>query len=327
MVPLVRALPTVPFLVSIAVLALWTGCGRRLTANPITEAEQNAVLPSPAAPTTALPEGTSCAGRDDCTTDQICVRNVCSYRLTSAAGEILAAAARAQVEVGDLDGAVRTYGQAIAAFEATEAPVPSRVACGAAAAALRAAHTPETREAAAKSADRCFRKSLAGTPERTEVQAALARLRYDGLAITRFDRPEPADQFFSAPPTRPTVDAIDIAIDMAQQQDQPGYPELRLALQAEPARRAIADCFVQDWELRHERQASAALTLKLTTRLRDMGDYDAFEGTVEVARTTPAEEGFEACLATALTTVLGTGPRMSRVVAWQSPFEVAARLQ
>jgi hypothetical protein len=327
MVRLVRALQTTRFLLLVSVLALGTGCNRRATGGALIDPEPTGLAPPSPAPVTAVPDGTSCAGRGDCTTDQLCVRNVCTYRLTSASGEVLAAAARAQVEAGDLEGALRTFDQAIEAFEAAEAPVPSRLTCGVAAAALRAARTPEARELAAKAADRCFRKSLPGVPERLEVQTALARLRYDGLAIARFDRPEPADQFFSAPPTRPTVDAIDIAIDMAQQQDQPGYPELRVALQGEPARRAIADCFVQDWELRHERQASASLTLKLTTRLRDMGDYDAYEGTVEVTKTTAAEEGFEACLAGALTGVLGTGPRMSRVVAWQAPFEVAARLQ
>ena len=327
MVRVVRAHQTARFLLLFSALALTAGCSRRIATTPVADPEPSAVLPSAPEVLTALPEGTSCAGRGDCTTDQICVRNVCSYRLTSAAGEILATAARAQVDAGDLEGALRTYDQAVEAFDAAEAPVPARVVCGAAGASLRAARTPEARELAAKSADRCFRRSLPGAPERTDVQVALARLRYDGLAMGRFDRPEPADQFFSAPPTRPTVDAIDIAIDMAQQPDQPGYSELRAALQGEPARRSIADCFVQDWELRHERQASAALTLKLTTRLRDMGDYDAYEGTAEVTRTTPAEEGFEACLASALTTVLGAGPRLNRIVAWQSPFEVAARLQ
>lgn len=312
----------------LAVIALAIGCGRRLGGSTaVTEAEQTSLLTSTPSTSTTLPEGSTCAGREDCTTDQICVRSVCSYRLTSPAGEVLAAAARAQVEAGNLEGAVRTYDQAIAAFDAAEAPAPSRVVCGAASAAIRAARAPEARELAAKSADRCFRKSLPGAQERTEVQVALARLRYDGLALGRFDRPEPADRFFSDAPSRPTVDAIDIAIDMAQQQDQPGYAELRDALQAEPARRSIADCFIQDWELRHERQASASLTLKLTTRMRDMGDYDAFEGTVEVTKTGPAEEGFEPCLAGALTTALGSGPRMNRVVAWQAPFEVAARLQ
>jgi len=318
----------IPALIPLLVALLMLGCGRRLGgAGTVTETEQASVTATGGPAGTSLPEGASCAGREDCTTDQICVHGVCSYRLTSAAGEVLAAAARGQVEAGDLEGAVRTYDQAIAAFDAAEAPVPSRVVCGAATAALRAARAPETRELAAKSADRCFRKSLPGAPERAEVQSALARLRYDGLDLARFDRPEPADRFFSAPPSRPTVDAIDIAIDMAQQQDQPGYTELREALQGEAAMRSVADCFIQDWELRHERQASAALTLKLTTRMRDMGDYDAFEGTVEVLKTGAAEEGFEPCLAAALTTALGTGPRMSRAVIWQAPFEVAARLQ
>jgi hypothetical protein len=304
------------------------GCGRRLAATgAVPESEQTA-LPTPSpTPGTAQPEGAACTGRDDCPTDQLCVRGVCGYRLTSAAGEVLASAARAQVEAGDLEGAGRTYQQAFAAFEAAEAPLPVRVLCGAAATSLRAARTPEARETAAKSADRCFRHSLPGAAERADVQQALARLRYDGLDLALFDQPEPANRFFSAPPSRPTVDAIDLAIDLTEQPEQPGFTELRAAVLGEPARQAIADCFIQDWELRHERQATASLVVKLTSRLRDMGDYDTFEAAIEVQKTTLAEDGFESCVAGALGVALGTRPRLTRLIAWQTPLEIAARLQ
>jgi hypothetical protein len=252
---------------------------------------------------------------------------VCGYRLTSAAGEVLAAAARAQVDAGDLEGAGRTYEQAFAAFAAAEAPLPVRVICGAAATALRAARTPEARETAAKSADRCFRRSLPGAPERADVQLALARLRYDGLDLSRFDEAEPAERFFSAPPSRPTVDAIDLAIDLVEQPEQPGFTDLRAAVLGEPARQAIADCFIQDWELRHERQATASLVVKLTSRLRDMGDFDTYEAAIEVQKTTLADDGFEPCVSNALGVALGTRPRLNRLVAWQTPLEIAARLQ
>jgi hypothetical protein len=283
--------------------------------------------PPTASPGTAQPEGAACTGRDDCPTDQLCVRGVCGYRLTSAAGEVLAAAARAQVDAGDLEGASRTYEQAFAAFEAAEAPLPVRVLCGAASTALRAARTPEARETAAKSADRCFRRSLPGAPERADVQLALARLRYDGLDLARFDQPESAERFFSAPPSRPTVDAIDLAIELTEQPDQPGFADLRTAVLGEPARQAIADCFIQDWELRHERQATASLVVKLTSRLRDMGEYDTYEAAIEVQKTTLAEDGFESCVAGALGVALATRPRLNRLVAWQTPLEIAARLQ
>jgi hypothetical protein len=304
------------------------GCGRRLAATgAVPETEQTAIPTTTPTPGTSQPEGAACTGRDDCPTDQLCVRGVCGYRLTSAAGEVLAAAARAQVEAGDLEGAGRTWEQAFAAFEAAEAPVPVRVLCGAAATSLRAARTAEARETAAKSADRCFRHSLPGAPERADVQLALARLRYDGLDLARFDQPEPADRFFSAPPSRPTVDAIDLAIDITEQPEQPGFADLRAAVLGEPARQAIADCFIQDWELRHERQATASLVVKLTSRLRDMGDYDTYDAAIEVQKTTLAEDGFETCVAAALGVTLATRPRMTRLVAWQTPLEIAARLQ
>jgi hypothetical protein len=251
---------------------------------------------------------------------------MCRARRSSAAGEILAAAAQAQLDAGDLENAVDAFDKAIEAYDHAEVPVPPAILCRAAATAVRAARTPEAREAAAHTADRCFHGSMPGEPTRNEVATALARLRYDGLDPARFDRSDSTGRYFALEPSRPTVDAIDIAIDMPDREDA-GYSDLRDAIRADTATRAISDCFVQDWEIRHDRQASAALTLKLTTHLHDMGDYDSYDSAVEVAQTTAAEDGFEPCLARALTAALSPGPRLGRVIAWQVPFEVAAHLQ
>ena len=284
------------------------------------------LAPAPRALPAVLPAGTTCGGRDDCASDQVCVRALCRYRATSAAAEILAAGAEAQVEAGELDGALRTYDQAVTAYRSAGAPVPPEVVCGAAIAALRAARTPDLRESAARRADTCFRSSLPGDPQREEVRTTLSRMRFDGLDAARFDRPEPADRFFALQPSRPTADAVAIAIDIPDR-DNPGFAEVREALRADPAKRAIVDCFVQDWELRHQRQATASLVIRYQTTLRDMGDYDTFDPSLEIAPTTPAEDGFEPCLARALTATIAPGPRGHRIVAWQEPFEIAARLQ
>jgi hypothetical protein len=252
---------------------------------------------------------------------------VCRYRKTSVAGEVLAAAARAQLEAGDAEGAMKTFAESLAAYEAAAAPAPVEVLCGSATATLRAARTDEAREDGARKADACFRGSLPGERAREEVTLALSRLRYDGLDLPRYDRPSPADRFFAGQPTRPTSDAIDIALDLPERSD-PGYAALRDALRGEASMRTIADCFVQDWELRHERQAAARLVLKFSTRMREYEAYDVYEPTIDVLQTTTAADGFETCLAAALPAALGPGPRnLGRTVNWQAPFEVAARLQ
>lgn len=271
------------------------------------------------------PTGTSCSGRDDCPSDQVCVESVCHYRETSVAGEILAAAAAAQVEAGDWQGATRAYDDAITAFGTR--PVPPDVLCGSAVLLLRTSADAEGRERGARRADQCFRASPPGYAPREEVARALSRLRFEGLDAALFDRIDPAETFFTGEASRPTLDALTINVVIpADVENAPGLDAVRTTMTEEAARRAIGECFEQDWETRHERTAHANLLLRYATRLRDMGDYDTYEPELTFERTTVAEDGFEPCLAGALTNVVPT-PRSGRVVAWQTSIEIDARVE
>jgi hypothetical protein len=282
--------------------------------------------PEPEGPPMAA--GASCAGTPDCPGEQICVEGACRYQRTSVAGEVLASAGAAQLEAGDFAGAVRTFDQAIDAYDNAEAPVPPPILCGAAIAALQEGSGTDARERAAKRADACLRGSLPGDAQREAVLAALTRLRYEGLDARLFDQPEPAGRFFTMEPSRPTVDAIDIRVELPDADDR-GFDEVRQALQAEQARRAISDCFIQDWDLRHERNVSASLLLKVSSNMRDMGTYDIFVPSAEVAQTSLSQDGFEPCAAQALTDMLSDAlpSNLGRRVSWQHPFEITARLQ
>lgn len=271
------------------------------------------------------PAGTTCEGREDCPSDQVCVDHVCRYRETSIAGEILASAAEGQVVAGDFEGAIRTYDQAIEHFDTAHAPVPPEVLCASASLILRTARDAEARERGARRADACFRSSVPGGPGRNEVRRAVARLRFEGLDTALFDRTEPAERFFTQEPSRPTVDALAIDVQLPESED-PGADQVREQLAGEAAHRAIAECFVQDWELRHERSAEAHLVMRYSTRLHDMGTYDTYEPEIAIEQTTVAEDGFEPCVARSLATAI-TAPRGSRVVAWQTNLEITARVQ
>jgi hypothetical protein len=266
------------------------------------------------------PAGTSCTGREDCPSDQACIEQRCRFRETS-----VATAARGQVEAGDWEGAIRTYDQALEQFAAVDAPVPSEILCGSASLILRTASDGEARERGASRADLCFRSSLPGAPEREEVRGAVARLRFEGLDTALFDRPEPAESFFTRDASRPTIDALAIDAQLPES-EEPGAAQIREQLTAEGAHRAIAECFVSDWELRHEREARANLIVRYSTRLHDMGTYDVYQPEITIEKTTVAEDGFEPCVARALTGAV-TAPRASRVVAWQSSLEIIARVQ
>ncbi len=272
----------------------------------------------------ALPAGTSCGRNADCPSEQVCVEASCRHRRTSVAGEILASSAQSLASAGDWDGAIATYRSAIEAFQATHAPVPAEVVCEQAALMLSTATDPEHREAGAVQADACFRASLPGFAPREEVRRAVARLRFQGLDVALFDDDEPAARFFTQEQSAPTVDAIELEAHITAE-DLPGLEDVRAQLASDDAHRAMAECFIQDWEIRHEREARGALVLRYSTRMRDMGTYDAFTPELVAEKTSPGEDGFEPCLARALSATL-TAPRAGRVVSWQAPLEVGARI-
>jgi hypothetical protein len=310
--------------VSLALVA----CGQNAdTGNGNVWAQGPAAAESDAAePPVELASGATCEGTPSCPRGQVCVGSLCRHRRTSVRAEALASAAEAQRVAGDAEGALRSYEEALTAYASAEVQPPADVACSSALLALRYYDTPEHRERGARFADRCFRASLPGHPQRIEVLRAVGRLRYDGLALSSFDATEPPERFFTEEPSRPTVDAVELGLSMPDA-SEPGYEEVREVLRSEAATRIVADCFIQDWELRHQRSARASLLLKLETRMRDMGLYDVYEGTLSVEKTSLDVDGFEPCLATGLTAVLAdSGVRVGRSARWQIPFEVAAQL-
>lgn len=328
-----RRLPLAALALLIGAMTAAVGCGRRSSIlDPVPTGPATPTIgPAPAVVgvaggvTRRPPAGTTCSGRTDCPSDQVCVDGRCRHRDTSVAGEILAAAADAQVEAGEWEGALRAYDEAITAFETARAPVPGEVLCRAASLALRTARDADGREIGARRADQCFRATLAGEPLRGEVARALARLRFEGLDAALFDRADSAERFFTQEASRPTLDALQIDL-VIPDGDESGLASLREALGGEAARRALGECFEQDWEVRHERSASASLVVRYTTHMRDMVTYDIFEGELGFEPTTTAVDGFEPCVAHALTNVVRL-PNRSRIVQWQTSLDIAVRVE
>jgi hypothetical protein len=328
----VRAQHLIPrLLVTIALVAVG-GCNRRgATLDPRGAATDP--LPAPTTIDTAEgqpstrrpPSGSACQGRDDCPSDQVCISATCRYRETSVAGEILGASADALVTAGDWQGATRAYDDAIQAFNDAHAPVPADLLCHSASVLLGTSTDADGRERGAHRADQCFRSTLPGHPLRADVGRAVARLRFEGLDVSLFDRAEPADRYFTNEVTRPTIDALDIDFQIPDG-EEPTMQPLRTALTTDAAHRAIAECFVQDWEVRHERDAHASVVVHYSTHLRDMGSYDVYEPELTVQQTTVAQDGFEPCVAGALQTAI-TFPRGARTVAWQTTVDIDAHVQ
>lgn len=323
-------------LVLIATLAL-PGCQRRtgIGGEPDPRATGETPRPSGTTPSRRGPvsrrpaAGATCSGRDDCTSDQVCVDSRCRYRETSVAGEVLASAAEAQAEAGDWSGALETYDQAFRAFESAGAPVPSELACGAAELILRTATDAEARERGARRADLCFRITVPADPGRLAVRRALARLRFEGLEIALYDRDEPAERFFTQEPSRPTVDAVEVDVQMPdlEPRELASHTAARERLNSEEGRVAIAECFISDWETNHDRSATADLRMSYTTRMRDMGTHDVWEPVMSINATSTAQDGFEPCLAAALPSLFDPQNRSIRGEAWEQTIRITARIQ
>lgn len=276
--------------------------------------------------TSALPPGASCDRIEDCGSEQVCVDEVCRYQRTSVAGEILAAVALDQIEAGDAASALTSFQEALAAFEEAEAPVPPEVLCNAASTTLGTASDVQTREIGARLADGCFRNSLPGHPARGPVYEALATMRYDGLWPAAFDAAEPEERFFTAQPSRPSADSVQV--DMAIPENTgPGYEEAAARFRSPELARVVADCFITDWESRHESSASAELKLSYRSRMRDMGDYDAYFGAVEL-EAGGAGGAFETCVMSAVSANFSGEPtRARRSGSWEETIRISAQLR
>lgn len=271
----------------------------------------------------AMP-GTTCGGQSDCGEGMICVEQRCRHAQTSVAGEILASSAESLAQAGDWEGAIQAYADAESAYEVAHLPIPAEISCQHATLILSTATTTEAREAGAHQADACFRASVPGFVPREEARRAVARLRFQGLEVALFDQETPPARFFTQEQSPPTVDAVVAALEMPTE-EQPNVGDLREQLAAETAKHAVAECFIQDWEVRHEREARASLVMRYATRMRDMGDYDSYVPELTVSHTELNEDGFGPCVARALTANL-VAPRSGRVVAWQITLDVAARI-
>lgn len=301
-----------------SLLVLTTGCEDQFG---LSLGDESAGAGSSAA---ALPPGATCANVSDCSADQVCVGQICRPQRTSVAGEILAAVATEQLESGETGTALATFQEALTAFEEAGAPVPPGVLCGAANATLRSASDAQTREIGARLADGCFRNSLPGHPARAPVNETLAGMRYDGLWLAAFDAAEPEERYFTAQPSRPSADSVQV--DMAiPENDGPGYEEATARFRSAEVARAIAECFISDWEQRHESSASAVLNLSYRSRMRDMGDYDAYFGQVELEG--GGSGTFEACvIGTVSASFTGEPTRARRSGSWEETVRITARL-
>lgn len=317
--PLRYALPSL----AVALVLALAACGFQSSppeADPVFTSDDEASATPPRIP------GATCGGPSDCASDQVCLNATCVGARTSVKAELLAGAAAQQSEAGDATGAAATYQEAIEAYEAAEIPPPGAVLCRAAQSILSVTQQAEGRERAARMADRCLRQTLPGDPSRDRVITALGRMRYDGLNLAAFDLPEAPASFFTETPARPDPNRVQVTLQVTPLESS-SFAPIVTALQGDAARAAAQDCFLQDWEVRHEQQATASFQVRFFSRLRDMGSYDAYPAELELVQQSLAQEGFEPCLARVLPAVVELPSSLGRVVSYETTMTVSATLQ
>lgn len=271
-----------------------------------------------------MPSGSSCVSHRDCVGEQVCVEGICQYRRTSVAAETLAIAAARLRDAEELKESVRAYRAAVGAYRAVSAPVPAHVSCAFAEASLLAATDAKEREAAAHQADDCFRNSLPGDPNRTRALGAVAKMRYDGLALARFDDERPAERFFTDQPTRPTIDSLSLVIAPDATGALP--PKVAEKLVDSSVRRAVGRCFVTSWEAKRGREADAELILRQVTHPENVRGNAVFRASLraEVLESNPPS--FGSCLSATLPAALEATPHQVQNTSWQVSLRIGARL-
>ncbi|MBC7173393.1 MAG: hypothetical protein H5U40_13220, partial [Polyangiaceae bacterium] len=179
------------------------------------------------------------------------------------------------------------------------------------------------REVAARRADACFRGSLPGDGSRGRVLAKLAPLLDEGLDVAAFDEPDTPSEFFTAPPQRPQPDSVQVRIELGGGMG-PGSETVDQRLQSDSVVASVVACFLEDWERHRRRSVEASLPLRVSSRLRDMGSYDVYEGRVTVDASGLPERSFARCAARAVEAAFAESFRLPRTVSWEATATVAA---
>jgi hypothetical protein len=107
----------------------------------------------------------------------------------------------------------------------------------------------------------------------------------------------------------------------------PGSEEIDERLQSAPVVQAVVACYIEDWELHHQRRVEGTLPLRVASHLRDMGSYDVYEARVSFDVSSLDERAFGRCVASSLETIFAESFRMTRTVSWNASVIVRASAQ
>ena len=156
----------------------------------------------------------SCAVSRDCQAKLRCFEQTCRRTTRSAVGDYYAAAGATLRARGDVDGAIASYAQAIAHYDADKVPVPPEIDCGYGGALAAGKAKKERAELGARVLHRCVLAAPVGSRLRELGLAELAGLADVGLDPVLIGAGKLADLYLTktASAARPAGDKVTIAV-------------------------------------------------------------------------------------------------------------------
>jgi hypothetical protein len=183
----------------------------------------------------------TCSASRDCAAELRCFDHACRRAARSTVGDYFAAAGALARTRGDIEGAVASYAQALAHYDAEKVPVPPELDCGYGAALAAGKAKKERAELGARVLHRCVLAAPAGSRLRDQALGELAGLADAGLDPVLLGATKLADLYLTKSAARPAPDKTTIAVtatpppagkSYALIPDKLAEPELHAALVA-----------------------------------------------------------------------------------------------
>lgn len=198
----------------------------------------------------------SCSDASQCQTGLQCVGGQCVLEAASAVGDYHAAAGRAALAEGDVEGAIERFSRAVSQYEADELTPPAWLYCEQGRALVAGRDNPERAEIGARVLHRCLLRTPPGSEERRRALDSLARLDALGLEPLALSRTEPADAYLTRTPEQRRPDEVEVEVEGDDTRAQ-SFRNLISHLEDED----LGDAFTPCWDAYFEETGEVELVL------------------------------------------------------------------
>ncbi|MBZ0238662.1 MAG: hypothetical protein K8M05_40500 [Deltaproteobacteria bacterium] len=218
----------------------------------------------------------SCGTTSHCAEGLRCWERVCQRAERSALGDYQAARGARFLATNDIDSAIASYAEGLAAYESAKLTVPPDVDCAYGLALARARGKKDKAELAARVLHRCLLAVPVVGPLRAQALAGLAELGQVGLDPNQIARPQLADLYLTRAPSKPPIDKLQVTVTADPAPRGRTYALIPERLGEADARSALVACWEKNFAATQAKELSVKLPLEVKYR---PSDYDDEPGT------------------------------------------------